>query len=85
MQKLQNIPVEGVDGVVLMVDVEVLMVEGVPISAVPEADGVENGVVLVPVWGVITVDVPVELLGKDVLDNGFVVVPKYEEVIMVSI
>jgi len=38
------------------------------------ADGVENGVVLVPGWVVTTVDLPVDLVCKDVLDNGFVVV-----------
>jgi len=43
---------------------------------VPVADGVGNGVVLVPRLVVTTVDVPVELLCKDVLDNGFVVVPE---------
>lgn len=76
MQQIRNLPVEGLVVVDLMVDVEVLMVEGISVWVVPVADGVENGVVLVPRWVVTTVDVPVELLCKDVLDNGFVVVPE---------
>lgn len=78
--QIRNLPVEGVVVVDLMVDVEILMVEGISVWVVPVADGVENGLVLETGLLVFTVEVPMEPVGIVVLDNGFVVVPEIDEV-----
>ncbi len=85
MHNISLIPVEGVILVEVLVDWEVLIVEGVIVWVVPVADVVENGVVLGTGWVVNKVEVLVEPVGDVVLDNGFIVVPEIDEVILVSI
>ena len=65
-----------------MVDVEILMVEGISVWVVPVADGVENGLVLETGLLVFTVEVPMEPVGIVVLDNGFVVVPEIDHIVV---